>query len=508
MVESKESISEDQTIQKLTSHKMYANSKQAKDEINTQKQKQQQSRPDDLKENTKSNKCALNTKKQEDSKHGCNVEYVNRRSRHSSNCCGRNSLLRQKSLERRAFPRRQQTVKSLKNHISKASAMYSEFLVHYPNLKMILYLCQDILLLKILNRIRGMRNYITIKKRANYERMSRAKDKQKMERMESVESIAEFSLKRMFEEENKDANSCLIDVEMVESGNGKTLSVHKLMHYIQDVEQANVVPQNTDDAESNISKAKCKCYRNHARGEATSKKVRRMLENYERMITTGDVKKDVDIADSAKCVKINVTALDEQDSENASKQEEKALICFNDTYECECKSKNSKSLTTCHLKQIIPKNNNDEYDVTLETTVESACTIIKRESAAKDTNHILDQIVCDALRSIRECHKKEITCDSNDEQNQADDEQSSDSESECKKIDSHFTTICRRPSSKSENVKYLLLFGKSKSQLKKRDVGGHLSKEQLFLARKGLMGKQEPEKLHMERGIKHYRTLQ
>lgn len=458
---------------------------------------------------------ASNFKKQEDNKQKCTAEDINRKSYHSTKCCRRRVDCRERSLERRPFPNKNQATKMLRRHISRVASMYTQLITEFPNLKVLLLLCQDILLLKMLNKIRGTASYTNIKKKIerSYLKMNPiGKKQQKIKEVKSVESIAENSLKRLFEEHQQENQTsrkrfktqpCLPDYSESE----KSVLLHPLTQCSKNLEQESLISQLNDDDFQQSSKHTCKCYKNHARGEVPSKKVRRMLENYEKMITTCDAKTDIeDVKDKENGLVSN---------KSHRKEEEKSLsCCFNDSYECECKSKDSDSFQTYKLKKIFKQNckNNGKFGVTLQTT--SQCTVIKGQcnsnnySTTKIVNNILDQMVSEALHDIRKSYQRDMeVSDSNDEQNNADDERSSDSESECKKISAHTTTICKK-SAKTENLNYVLLFGRSKSQLKKKELSGLNAKENSTLTKKIMTSKQEPGQTHIERNIHHYRMLQ
>lgn len=495
-----------QTVSKQDKTKMEIKRKEMEKVLN-------QNTLNEQKEMSKNEKNALNFKKQEEIKRKCNVDDIDKKSYHSTKCCRRRWTCRQKLVERRPFPCKNQATKMLRHHISRAAAMYSEFFKQFPNLKVILLFCQDILLLKMLNRIRGTQNYSNIRKNIerSYHKMNRAARKQQKTEVKTVESIAENSLKRLFEDENQQENNTarkrfkmqhyLPEVSAA-SVSERTPLLHQVTHCSENLEQGSVVSERNDDSQQ-ISKHTCKCYRNHVRAEIPSKRVKRMLENYESMITTCDIQ-------GAKNNKDGMISDKRQQNE-----EEKAVsFCFNDAYECECKSEDSKLLKTYKLNEVIKKNCKDDggFGVTLQTT--SQCTVYKGQCNSKNygsttvVNHILDQMVSEALLNIKKCYQRDMDIsDSNDEQNHADDEQSSDSESECKRISAHTTAICRK-TAKTENMNYVLLFGKSKSQLKKKDLSGQQIKEQPILSKKNLTSKQESGKTHVERDIQHYRMLQ
>lgn len=461
----------------------------------------------DIKKTTKADKNFLNNGKREENRKKCNIEYMNRRSTHSTTCCGRNSFFRQKPLERRPCPRRNETVRIPKSNISNSSTQYTEFLLHYPNLNVILRLCQDILLLKMLNRLRGTTDYTNIKKKieSTYRKVNESEDD--MEGIESVESIADVSLKRLFEEEDNVENSITND-----SSNRRSSSLCSLKRYREKSEDESIVLQNPAST-LYTSKCTCKCYKNHARPEVPSKKVRKMLENYEKMITSSDNKEVKSL-----CAKDNETNVISH-IDTFQQIDKKTSICLDDSYECECKFEDSK-LIKAEINESVPKSSSSCSDcsITFQTTLESECTIIKQRcqsnnlESTHNVNSILDQIVCDALENLRDAylaHKR--TCDSSDDQNQADDERSSDSESDSKcseSAPSNTPSSKTSKSEKSENMNYFLLFGKSKSQLKKKDVKTKHSKEQQLVSKKKLVSKQQPGKGHVERTDKHYRILQ
>lgn len=439
---------------------------------------------------TKEEKNALNMKKQEENRRRCNVEYMNRRSIHSRRCCGSRPFTQRKPLQRKPCPTSTEPAKSIKNQVSYLSAYYSEFLVHCPNIKTILHLFHDILLLKMLNRIRGTRSYTDIKKKieSSYHNVYKAvQHKQEAEEPESVESIAEFSLKRLFEDEDQFASEYTERAECIPDSKELDVNSEKSLHCPE--RESTISLQQT-------AKHTCKCYKNHATSEITNRKVRKMLEEYERMITC-DNKKEHDICKHAVCT------IPQESCKDLVKDKNKS-ICFNDVYDCECKFSDLGFFRAHECNRIAPEGDN-----TLDS---SECAAIEGQnnsedlSSAVDINNILDHIVSEALENIRRSYSEQ-ECDSNDEQNHADDEQSSDSETECKQSNTTSTTVCRK-TTKGENMNYLLLFGKSKSQLRKKDVHSLHCKDQQNLTRKGLMSKQEPEKAHIDRVIKHYRILQ
>lgn len=441
---------------------------------------------------TKEEKNAVNAKKQAENRNRCNVEYINRKSPHTRKCCVNRPNFQRKPLQRNLCPSNNQAPKTIKKQSPSISTLYSEFLLHCPNIRTLLHLFQNILLLKMLNRIRGTRSYANIKKKIETSYNGIVKQKQKSEKPQSVESIAEFSLKRLFKDEE----------DFVEKQTGTNLIKQDLQPYLQhDLENCNENSEQTStisqlDESQHTAKHTCKCYKNHISSEITNKKVRKMLENYEKMISS-DTMKDNELCENLCCTK--------QESEATAQENfnEKDVVCLDDLYDCECKFRDVDFFQTLDkCDQMVAKTDNNVAFCTNE------CTIIKTQAddlnTALDVNNILDALVYEALNNIRQSYQETVSESySNDEQNHADDEQSSDSESESKKS----STVYRK-APKSENMNYLLLFGRSKSQLKRRDVHCYHSTEQQVLARKGLMSKQEPEKAHVDGVIKHYRILQ
>lgn len=451
----------------------------------------------------KTEKNVLNVKQKEQKMQRCYTERMHKRSLHSTRCCRRRSFCRQRSMDRKPFSK-SQIIKTLRHHISRATALYSQFVAQFPNLKILLLLCQDILLLKLLSRICKQRSCTAIKSSE-----MNLRTKQNIQEVETVESIAEFSLKRLFDDTSSlQYNSTKTRLPLTHTKTNNLLSDHcpslqELVCNIDNSEQEFIIFQE-NDATEHSSKHTCKCYRNHAKAEIPSKKVRKLLENYEKMITSCDLKKNIDDAKNSGYAEENNSVVACNDSCEEQEEEEKnTAVCFKDAYECECKFENSKLL--CE----IPKS---KYGVTFQTT--SKCTVIKGKCKTKNSvgttkvNNVLDQIVTEALHSIRESYQQHIpeVSDSNDEQNHADDEHSSDSESESKRISAHSNAICKK--TKTDNMNYLLLFGKSKSQLKKRDLNGQSTMDQQILSRKKMMNKKEPEKSHLNKNFQHYKMLQ
>lgn len=461
-----------------------------------------------LKQLSKDEKNALNSKKKDESQKLSETQKLRKRPARSKRCCGRTNFIQRKPTIRKPCSNKNQATKTLARHISNATSLYTEFLTRFPNLKMLLTLCQDILLLKILNRITRKTSHSNIKKNtASACNLNGTAQHTPIDRkIESVESIAEFSLDRLFGDnvqlaqrnessrglKRNRSESSLSESEeepQIKKMNNNGSAGDKIVDKAENLEQQASMCSLHVATQHSCKNHTCKCYQNHMSSDITNTKVRKMLEDYEKMIFTCDNRTENEVNRKKPCNEV-------------IRFRNNVHGCMSDAYDCECKANN-----TSENKEFFEAITQSSVLANNETAVDEIIKKTKSETGNEVTN-ILDQIVSEALENIRNSYRQHVKqSDLNDEQNHADDEQSSDSESECKSSEAYASNLCRKMNVKSENMNYLLLFGKSKSQIKKRDVSNHF-REQQILAKKGSMSKQDPDKSHVEKVIKHYRILQ
>lgn len=278
----------------------------------------------------------------------------------------------------------------------------------YPTISMILNLCREILLFKILDRLKDPQTCAKIKKELRKHQSTDGIKKRADGNLESVESITNISLERLF----KVGDQWQTDGTKSEDGQRQIATCEK---------------------------------------GTTKRRVRQMLEDYEKMIM---MKENNAIKPHNKT------------------QDQNVSICLNDRYDCECKLNAS------------PKRDDDS----------SSPPESDNNTPYVAIDDILDEIILDALESVRLSCSRNMK-DLNDEQNNADDEASSDS--------SDSERAGRKTSgrnARADQLSCMILFGKSKSQLRRRDWPSHFGQQQLV---KNLTGKQDPRRAYVER-VRNY----